>query len=104
MIIRYLLFTLALTIHAAGAVDPTTLEGKVLFGYQGWFDCPTPPGKAWSHWSKGAPTPDTLAIDMYPDLTEFDPVDLCAVPNMYIGSKPAYLYSAKNPYIVERHF
>src|SRR5689334_24710848 len=26
-------------------LDFTTLEGKVLFGYQGWFDCPSEPGK-----------------------------------------------------------
>ena len=25
---------------AAQAVDFTTLEGKVLLGYQGWFNCP----------------------------------------------------------------
>ena len=28
-------------LHAAGAVDPATLDNKVLIGYQGWFTCPT---------------------------------------------------------------
>jgi enterochelin esterase-like enzyme len=81
-------------------VDNSTLEGKVLFGYQGWFDC----GSNWSHWSRGVPAPDTLVIDMYPDLKEFDPADLCAVPGMTIAGKPAYLFSSRNPRVVARHF
>jgi len=81
-------------------VDPSTLDGKVLFGYQGWFDC----GSNWSHWSRGVPTAESLVIDMYPDLREFDAADLCAVPGMTIGDKPAYLFSARNPRVVLRHF
>lgn len=81
-------------------VGTATLDGKVLFGYQGWFDC----GSSWSHWSRGVPAPETLVIDMYPDLREFDPADLCAVPGMTIGGKPAYLFSARNPKVVLRHF
>jgi hypothetical protein len=41
---------------------------------------------------------------MYPDLTEFDPADLCAVPGMTIRGKQAYLYSAWNPKVVDTHF
>ena len=86
-------------------MDPTSLDGKVLFGYQGWFDCPTADGKGgWSHWSHGVPTPETTAIDMYPDLSEFDAADLCVVPGMSIGDKPAYLFSAHNAKVVLRHF
>jgi hypothetical protein len=94
------------TLPAARRVDPSTLEGKVLFGYQGWFDCPGANGHPdnWSHWSRGVPRPDTLVIDMYPDLREFSPADLCAIPGMSIGGKPAYLFSARNPHIVQRHF
>src|SRR6478672_4824801 len=32
---------LAASVHAADSVDASTLEGKVLFGYQGWFGCPS---------------------------------------------------------------
>jgi hypothetical protein len=84
----------------AQEVDPRTLDGKVLFGYQGWFDC----GSNWSHWSRGVPTAETLVIDMYPDTSEFDRADLCAVPGMTVGGKPAYLISSKNPRVVMRHF
>lgn len=91
---------------AADRVDSTTLNGKVLFGYQGWFDCPMQgiPGSRWSHWSHGFPSPETLAIDLYPDLSEFPASDLCAVPGMTLGSKPAYLFSSKNANVVLRHF
>jgi hypothetical protein len=97
---------LATGVHAADVVDPSTLNGKVLFGYQGWFDCPGPatPANRWSHWSRGVPSPETLAIDMYPDLSEFRPEQLCAVPGMTVGDRPAYLYSAANPDVVRRHF
>jgi hypothetical protein len=95
-----------MALSAAEKVDTSTLERKVLFGYQGWFDCPgSPGGRGWSHWSRGgAPSAETLVIDMYPDLSEFDAADLCAVPGMTIGNKPAYLFSSRNPKIVTRHF
>ena len=93
-------------IVAADKVDCSTLEKKVLFGYQGWFDCPSPGGRRanWSHWARGTPSAETLVIDMYPDLSEFATADLGAVPGMTIGNKPAYLYSARNPQVVARHF
>ena len=106
MKLALLLATLAAAATAADRVDPTTLDAKVLFGYQGWFDCPTPGSNrtGWSHWSRGVPTAESLVIDMYPDLREFDPADLCAVPGMSIDGRPAYLFSARNPKIVLRHF
>jgi hypothetical protein len=91
---------IALFTAAANEVDTRTLDGKVLFGYQGWFDC----GSNWSHWSRGVPAAGTLVIDMYPDTSEFDRSDLCAVPGMTVAGKPAYLFSAKNPRVVMRHF
>ena len=87
-------------------VDATTLDHKVLLGYQGWFDCPSEsaPQNPWSHWTRRTPSPDNLTIDGYPDLTEFAPADLCALPGFTIAGKQAYLYSAWNPKIVDVHF
>lgn len=92
--------------RAADKVDTTTLEGKVLFGYQGWFNCAGDgaPENNWRSWARGTPAEGNLTIDMYPDLSEFDRKDLCEVSGMTIGGKPAYLYSAWNPRIVQRHF
>jgi hypothetical protein len=88
----------------ANAADPATLDGKVLAGYQGWFTCPADGTGRWTHWSRGAPTPETLTVDVYPDLREFDPADLCEIPGMTIAGKPAYLFSSRNAKIVARHF
>src|ERR1700730_10751729 len=73
-------------LYAAGAVDPSTLDGKVLVGYQGWFTCPADGSQRWTHWSRGAPTPDTLTVELYPDLSELDPDERCEVTGMTIGA------------------
>jgi hypothetical protein len=97
---------LAAATACAQAVDASTLTGKVLLGYQGWFRCPGggAAGANWSHWANGTPSAATLTIDMYPDLREFDADELCAVPNMTIGAEPARLFSAGNSKTVARHF
>jgi len=89
---------------AADRVNPSTLINKVLLGYQGWFTCPEDGSGRWTHWSRGVPSPETLTVDLYPDLTEFDRDELCEVPGMTIGGKPAYLFSSRNAKTVRRHF
>lgn len=86
--------------------DPKTLDKKVLLGCQGWFNCAGDgaPENNWRSWSRGVPAPETLTIDMYPDLSEFDKDELCVVPGMTIDGKPACLYSAWNRKAVIRHF
>lgn len=94
-----------LSMTSQAKVDCSTLTGKVLFGYQGWFRTPNDgSGTGWSHWSHGVPTPETMAVDLYPDLSEFDPKDLCEIPGVTIQGKPAYLFSSYNPNIVNKHF
>ncbi len=86
------------------AVDPSTLDGKVLIGYQGWFTCPGDGSGRWTHWSRGVPSAATLTVELFPDLRELDPDERCAVPGMTIDGKPAYLFSSRNPKTVTRHF
>jgi hypothetical protein len=93
----------AAVLHAADP-DPSTLENKVLIGYQGWFTCPSDGSGRWTHWSRGVPTPATLTVDLYPDVTELDPDERCEIPGMTIAGKPAYLFSSRNPKTVSRHF
>jgi hypothetical protein len=92
--------------RGADKVDASTLNNKVLLGYQGWFNCPGDgsPHNNWRSWSRGVPAADTLTIDLYPDLRELDADERCEVPGMTIDGKPAYLYSAYRPKTVRRHF
>jgi len=99
--------TLANAAFAQGSVvDATSLDGKVLFGYQGWFRTPGDGANVgWSHWSRNSPpSPENITVDLYPDLTEFDPNDLAAIPGETIGGKPAYLFSSYNKNVVMKHF
>jgi hypothetical protein len=91
-------------LHASGPADPSTLDGKVLLGYQGWFTCSQDDSHRWAHWSNGLPTAHTLRVDLYPDVSELDPDERCEIPGMTIGDKPAYLFSSRNPKTVSRHF
>src|SRR5437588_3778193 len=49
-------------------VDATTIRGRVMCGYQGWFRCPgDAAGVGWVHWSRDGKrvTPQTLTLDMW---------------------------------------
>ncbi len=91
-------------LFAASTVDPSTLDGKVLIGYQGWFTCPADGSGRWAHWFRGTPAPDTLSVELYPDVSELDPEERCEIPGMTIGGNPAYLFSPRNPKTVMRYF
>jgi hypothetical protein len=94
--------------RAAPPLDVTTLDRKLLFGYQGWFGCPEDgsPLGAWEHWfERGQPaSARTLTVDMWPDVSELDPGERCNTPFTLPDGRPAQLYSAYNPRTVERHF
>src|SRR5262249_39564226 len=79
-------------------IDATTLDGKVLCGYQGWFNTPGDGTDfGFTHWGQGLTRPDggRFTVDMWPDLTEYDPKDLCEVPGLKMpDGSPARLYSA----------
>ena len=57
-------------------VDATTLDGKVLCGYQGWFNTPGDGTNfGFTHWGQGLDRPDggRFTVDMWPDVSEYDP-------------------------------
>ena len=89
---------------ATGDVDPSTLDHKVLIGYQGWFTCPDDGSERWTHWSRGVPAAGTLTVELYADLRELNADERCTVPGMTIDGKPAYLFSSRNRTTVSRHF
>ena len=88
-------------------VDATSLERKNLFGYQGWFLCPGDgsPVNGWTHWfRRSAPTAGNLAVDLWPDTSEFGPDELFPTDLAYPDGSVARLYSAYNRTTVARHF
>ncbi|NCY20495.1 hypothetical protein EBX31_00880 [bacterium] len=108
-------FTVQVTPAVASVVgvDSTTLTGKVMCGYQGWFTAPITGDSRWIHWGgfragddHASPDGTNLLTDMYPDMREFDADELIPTA-MTIGSgsagAAAPLYSGSNPKTVRRH-
>jgi hypothetical protein len=79
-------------------IDVTTLDGKVLCGYQGWFNTPGDGTDfGFVHWGQSLDRPGggRFTVDMWPDTFEYDPADLCEVPGLKMpDGSPARLYSA----------
>jgi len=107
--------SLATLISAAAAqtadnavVDASTLRGRVMCGYQGWFRCPgDAAGMGWMHWSRDAAriAPETLTFDMWPDVSEYGPDEVHAATGFtYPDGGQAYLFSSDNAATVLRHF
>jgi hypothetical protein len=89
-------------------VDATSLRGKVLCGYQGWFRCPGDAAElGWVHWSRDPKriTPDTLTFEMWPDMNEHTAAERFPAPGFtHAGGRQAYLFSSDNEATVLRHF
>lgn len=96
------------SLRAAEVVDASSLRGKVLCGYQGWFRCPGDAMQAgWIHWSRNAKriAPETLTFELWPDMTEYPEQERYAAPGFTDASgKPMQLYSAEDAGSVRRHF
>jgi hypothetical protein len=93
---------------ALGAtVDPSTLTGKLLMGYQGWFACPGDGSaqNSWVHWfGNNTPTAANAHFDFWPDTSELDADELFSTSMTYSNGSPAKLYSAYKQKTVVRHF
>ncbi len=89
-------------------VDATTLRGKVLCGYQGWFRCPgDASGLGWIHWSRDSRRlgPESLTVEMWPDLAEFPATERFPAPGFsHPDGRPAELFSSDSAGVVRRHF
>ena len=91
----------------APEVDASTMTGKLLMGYQGWFACPGDgsASSAWIHWFRSQnPVATDATVDFWPDVSELDPDELFSTSMSYPNGAPARLYSAYNPKTVLRHF
>ncbi len=113
-LLRYLAITISLIVAcdkpliAQGVVDATSLNNKIMAGYQGWFRCPgdRPGSTSWAHvFNHAGITAQNLAFDTWPDVSEFRKQDLFPVPGFTDpSSNQAYMYSPQNYYSVLKHF
>ncbi|MGA2505011.1 MAG: glycoside hydrolase family 71/99-like protein [Anaerolineales bacterium] len=88
-------------------VDASTMEHKLLMGYQGWFTCPGDGSlvNGYFHWFTGnVPDAGKLKVAMWPDTSELTPGERCPTNMVLPNGQPATLYSAYNPKTVMRHF
>jgi len=91
----------------ADAVDTSTLNRKMLLGYQGWFACPGDgsPVNRWVHWFRSqTPAAANATVDFLPDISELDPDELFDTSMTYSNGTPFRVYGAAKPKTVLRHF
>ena len=87
-------------------VDPSTLTGKVMCGYQGWPAAEGDgAGRGWYHWQghQGF-KPGSTNVDLWPDVSELDADERYATPFQLADGRAAEVYSAFNTKTVLRHF
>ncbi len=93
--------------QTARGVDSSTLTGKVMCGYQGWFNCEGDgANRGWVHWTKGkgAPSPGNVKVDLWPDVSELAPDERFDTEFHHADGKVAQVFSPYKKPTVLRHF
>ncbi|MCC7505926.1 MAG: T9SS type A sorting domain-containing protein [Saprospiraceae bacterium] len=95
-------------------VDPASVVGKVICGYQGWFNCygDGSPVASWRHWTAGVyqsnipnPAPGNVRFEVYPDVTEYGSGQLFPTSLGPLGDgNPAVLFSSYPEEVIDLHF
>jgi hypothetical protein len=87
-------------------VDCSTLTGKVVCGYQGWFTTPEDgAGRGWRHYSAGGQfKPGFCGIDLWSDVSDLDADEQYATPFRHKDGRAAQVFSSYNCKTVLRHF
>ena len=94
-------------IRAVEPVDSTTLHGKLMCGYQGWFHAEGDGTDfGWHHYNgKGGKfEPGCCSIDAWPDMSEMDEDEKYPTPFKHADGSTAHVFSSQNPKTVMRHF
>jgi hypothetical protein len=87
-------------------VDTSTLTGKVMAGYQGWFTAEGDGAElGWKHYSqRGEFRPGRCSIDLWPDVSELAADERFATPFRLTSGEPAEVFSSHQRPTVVRHF
>jgi len=84
-------------------VDNNSLDGKVMFGYQGWFNHPDDGADlGWVHWGNFY-EPINSTVDMYPDMREYGMNEKYDADLTFPDGRMAPVFSSHNRNTVVRH-
>ena len=91
--------------HEPTPVDPTSMIGLTLLGYQGWFATPgDDDNNGWVHWGKLA-NGTGIMEDYWPQMDEFSAAEKHIAPGyVHLDGSQAYVFSSDNAATVTRHF
>jgi len=85
--------------------DPSTLNGKVICGYQGWFLAEGDgSGAGWVHFGNHVFEPGNCTVDLWPDMSEASPGECYPTPFHLADGTVATVFSSYNAGTVNRHF
>jgi hypothetical protein len=105
--LRFLFLPVLLAFNAhAQNVDTSTLTGKVVCGYQGWFRCEGDgSNNGWHHYSAGKTfEPGHANIELWPDVSELPKEDRVATPFKHADGSTAEVFSSVSQAVVQLHF
>ncbi|MDA1068102.1 MAG: glycoside hydrolase family 71/99-like protein [Verrucomicrobia bacterium] len=93
---------------SVAGVDVSTLDNKVMAGYQGWFNTPDDGADlGWTHWSRSKDKlfgPGNVTVDLWPDVSEYDEDELFETGFHFDDGSAAKVFSSHNRKTVLRHF
>jgi hypothetical protein len=88
-------------------VDSSTLAGKVMCGYQGWFNAEGDgANRGYNHWARSGvrPGPGRVTVDLWPDLSEFGVDERFPTDFVHADGSRAEVFSSFRRPTVLRHF
>jgi hypothetical protein len=88
-------------------VDTSTLTGKTMCGYQGWFGAEGDGiNRGFRHWLKGGGgfVPGNAKFDLWPDVSELSPAERFPTGFKHADGRVAEVFSAVKKETVVRHF
>jgi hypothetical protein len=93
---------------SAPGVDTSTLTGKTMCGYQGWFNAEGDGAeRGWTHWLKDGKqpfAPGNAKVDLWPDVSELGPDERFATSFRHADGRVAEVFSSFKQATVLRHF
>ena len=89
-------------------IDATTLLGKVMCGYQGWFNCEGDRSNlGWTHWARDGRRkmgPGNATVDLWPDVSELPMDSRYPTGFHHADGRAGEVFSSADPEVVAMHF